>query len=151
MSVIQNDLDPDVLIGLQLPLGTHQNGVFKQTQTLLEQTKSNIKNLLLTRRGERLGNPNFGSNLLSLVFEPINDDTQNSIEEEIRGSIAEFLPAVKVRSVNFSNNENTLSPTIVFSIDTDTTTVEDITLDLGSLVDPITGEEGQPFSRRLGG
>lgn len=151
MSVIQNDLDPDVLIGLQLPLGTHQNGVFKQTQTLLEQTKSNIKNLLLTRRGERLGNPNFGSNLLSLVFEPINDDTQNSIEEEIRGSIAEFLPAVKVRSVNFSNNENTLSPTIVFSIDTDTTTVEDITLDLGSLVDPITGEEGQPFSRTLGG
>jgi len=151
MGVIQNDLDPDVLIGLQLPLGTHQNGVFKQTQTLLEQTKSNIKNLLLTRRGERLGNPNFGSNLLSLVFEPINDDTQNSIEEEIRGSIAEFLPAVKVRSVNFSNNENTLSPTIVFSIDTDTTTVEDITLDLGSLVDPITGEEGQPFSRRLGG
>ena len=151
MSVIQNDLDPDVLIGLQLPLGTHQNGVFKQTQTLLEQTKSNIKNLLLTRRGERLGNPTFGTNLLSLVFEPINDDPQNSIEEEIRGSIAEFLPAVKVRSVNFSNNENTLSPTIVFSIDTDTTTVEDITLDLGSHVDPVTGEEGQPFSRRLGG
>jgi len=76
MSVIQNDLDPDVLIGLQLPLGVHQDGVFKQTQTLLEQTKSNIKNLLLTRRGERLGNPTFGSDLLSVVFEPINDDTQ---------------------------------------------------------------------------
>ena len=45
MSVIQNDLDPDVLIGVQLPLGVHQDGVFKQTQTLLEQTKSNIRNL----------------------------------------------------------------------------------------------------------
>ena len=41
------DFNEDVQIGLQLPLGTHQNGVFKQTQTLLEQTKSNIKNLLL--------------------------------------------------------------------------------------------------------
>jgi hypothetical protein len=64
MSSIQNDLDPNVLIGLQLPLGVHQDGVFKQTQTLLEQTKSNIRNLLLTRRGERLGNPTFGSDLL---------------------------------------------------------------------------------------
>ena len=45
MSSIQNDLDPNVLIGLQLPLGVHQDGVFKETQTLLEHTKSNIRNL----------------------------------------------------------------------------------------------------------
>jgi len=128
MSVIQNDLDPDVLIGLQLPLGVHQNGVFKQTQTLLEQTKSNIRNLLLTRRGERLGNPTFGSDLLSVVFEPINDDTQNSIEEKIRASISEFLPHVKVVRVLFENSENVLSPRIIFSINTDTTTLDDITL-----------------------
>ena len=151
MSVIQNDLDPDVLIGLQLPLGVHQNGVFKQTQTLLEQTKSNIKNLLLTRRGERLGNPTFGSDLLSVVFEPINDDTQNSIEEKIRASISEFLPHVKVVRVLFENSENVLSPRVIFSINTDTTTLDDITLELGSLRDSETGEVGQPFSRQLGG
>ena len=151
MSSIQNDLDPNVLIGLQLPLGVHQDGVFKQTQTLLEQTKSNIRNLLLTRRGERLGNPTFGSDLLSVVFEPINDDTQNQIEEKIRASIEEFLPHVDVRKVTFEDSENTISPKIEFSINTDTTTLEDITLDLGSLQDPETGEVGQPFSRQLGG
>ncbi len=151
MSSIQNDLDPNVLIGLQLPLGVHQNGVFKQTQTLLEQTKSNIRNLLLTRKGERLGNPTFGSDLLSVVFEPINDDTQNQIEEKIRASIEEFLPHVDVRKITFEDSENTLSPKVQFSINTDTTTLEDITLDLGSLTDLETGEVGQPFSRQLGG
>ena len=150
MSII-NDLDPDVLVGLQLPLGVHQNGVFKQTQTLLEQTKSNIRNLLLTRRGERLGNPMFGSDLLKVVFEPINDDTKNSIEEKIRASIAEFLPKVKVVKITFDEGENSISPRIIFSLNTDTTTLDDITLDLGSLRDPETGEVGQPFSRQLGG
>mgnify|MGYP001408833335 FL=1 len=151
MSVIQNDLDPDVLIGVQLPLGVHQDGVFKQTQTLLEQTKSNIRNLLLTRRGERLGNPTFGSELLNVVFEPINDDTQNSIEEKIRASIAEFLPHVKVVRVTFEDSANVLTPKILFSLNTDTTTLEDITLELGSLDDTETGQEGQAFSRQLGG
>jgi phage baseplate assembly protein W len=150
MSVIQNDLDPDVQIGLQLPLGVHQDGVFKQTQTLLEQTKSNIRNLLLTRRGERLGNPTFGSELLSVVFEPINDDTQNQIEEKIRASIAEFLPHVSIRSISFSDDANTLSPRIIFSVNTDTTTLEDITLDLPSLEDA-EGNVGDTFSRQLGG
>jgi phage baseplate assembly protein W len=86
-----------------------------------------------------------------VVFEPINDDTQNQIEEKIRASIEEFLPHVDVRKVTFEDSENTISPKIEFSINTDTTTLEDITLDLGSLTDPETGEVGQPFSRQLGG
>ena len=106
MSVIEKDLDPDTFIGLTLPLGRHQQGVFKRTQTLLEQTKSSIKNLLLTRRGERLGNPNFGSDLFTVLFEPEGAETENKIEEIIRGSIKEFLPFVSVREVTFSYQQN---------------------------------------------
>ena len=36
MSVIENDLNPDTYIGLSLPLGRHQQGVFKRTQTYIE-------------------------------------------------------------------------------------------------------------------
>ena len=68
MGVIENDLNEDTYIGLELPLTHTQEGYFKRTKTALEQAKSNIKNLLLTNKGERLGNPNFGTNLLSLVL-----------------------------------------------------------------------------------
>ena len=60
MSVIENDLDEDVYIGLKLPLEHNRDGFFSRTKTSVEQSKYNIKNLLLTRKGERLGNPQFG-------------------------------------------------------------------------------------------
>ena len=142
MSVIEKDLDPDTFIGLTLPLGRHQQGVFKRTQTLLEQTKSSIKNLLLTRRGERLGNPNFGSDLFTVLFEPEGTDLENKIEEIIRGSIKEFLPFVSVREVTFSFSGNIIIPRIIFSIQQSQLTLEEVTLELPSLEANTEGDTG---------
>ena len=47
-TVFLRDNDPDSKIGVTLPLQVGKNGFFKQSDTLLEQTKSNLKNLLLT-------------------------------------------------------------------------------------------------------
>jgi len=144
MSFTENDLNPNVSVGLQLPLGTHQDGVFKQTQTLLEQTKSNIKNLLLTVKGERLGNPLFGSDLMKAVFQQIDTDTEDQIEEAIRSAISEFLPHVIVKSIEFSTDKNTITPRIIFAINTDTASDAEIEL-------PELGEGDTTFSRELGG
>ena len=142
MSVIEKDLDPDTYIGLTLPLGRHQQGVFRRTQTLLEQTKSSIKNLLLTRRGERLGNPSFGSDLFTVLFEPEGTDIENKIEEIIRASIKEFLPFVSVREVTFSFSGNTIVPRIIFSIQQNQLTLEEVTLELPSLEANTEGNTG---------
>ena len=142
MSVIEKDLDPDTFIGLTLPLGRHQQGVFKRTQTLLEQTKSSIKNLLLTRRGERLGNPNFGSDLFTVIFEPQTTDLENKIEEIIRASIKEFLPFVTVREVSFSFSDNVVIPRIIFSIQQNQLTLEEVTLELPALEANTEGDTG---------
>ena len=75
MSNLENDLNPDVFIGIALPLEYGINGFFNKTRTTLQQVKYNIQNLLLTQKGERLGNPEFGSNLMKVVFEPDNGDT----------------------------------------------------------------------------
>jgi len=144
MSFTENDLNPNVSVGLQLPLGTHQDGVFKQTQTLLEQTKSNIKNLLLTVKGERLGNPLFGSDLMKAVFQQIDSDTEDQIEEAIRSAISEFLPHVIIKSIDFTSSENTITPRIIFAINTDA--ASDVELEL-----PQLGEGDTAFSRALGG
>lgn len=142
MSVIEKDLNPDTYIGLSLPLGRHQQGVFRRTQTLLEQTKSSIKNLLLTRRGERLGNPNFGSDLFLQLFEPESTDLENRIEESIRASIKEFLPFVKISEVSFSFTKNTIRPKIIFSVNTNELSLEEVTLDLPSLEADTEGDSG---------
>ena len=133
MSVIANDLNDDVYIGIGLPLNHNKGGFFNRTKTSLEQTKSNIKNLLLTRRGERLGNPTFGSDLFAVLFEQEGDDIESKVEEAIRSAMSEFLPFVIINNIrtNFSTtNNNTINVSIQFSLNVDTTSSEKLSIDV---------------------
>ena len=122
MSNIEKDLNPDVFIGISLPLDYGSQGFFNKTRTTLQQTRSNIKNLLLTIKGERLGNPTFGSDLMTVIFEQDDGSLENRIEEAIRASIAEWLPYVTVKGVKTMGDErnpNLLNVRIDFTIDID--------------------------------
>ena len=135
MGVIENDLNEDTYIGLELPLTHTQEGYFKRTKTALEQAKSNIRNLLLTNKGERLGNPNFGTNLISLVFSQENTDLESRVEEEIRASMSEFLPNINIVNIQTNFSDENMSTAIVnlrFSLNVDLTSEEDLELDLSS-------------------
>ena len=135
MGVIENDLSEDTYIGLELPLTHTQEGYFKRTKTALEQAKSNIKSLLLTNKGERLGNPTFGTNLLSLVFSQENTDLESRVEEEIRAAMGEWLPFINIISIETNFSDNNMSTAIVnlrFTLNVDTTSEENLTLDFSN-------------------
>lgn len=135
MAVIENDLNEDTYIGLELPMTHTQNGFFNRTKTALEQAKSNIRNLLLTNKGERLGNPTFGTNLLSLVFSQENTDLESRVEEEIRASMGEFLPFINIVSIetNFSDtNKDVANVNLRFTLNVDVTSEENLELDLST-------------------
>ena len=149
MSVVQKDLDEDTFIGCELPMTYTSNGFFNRTKTALEQAKSNIKNLLLTNKGERLGNPTFGTNLLSLVFSQENTDLESSVEEEIRAAMGEWLPFVNIISIetNFSNNNmSTAVVNLKFSLNVDLTAEEDLTLDLSSYAGELAQDPHDGFT-----
>ncbi len=132
MSVIENDLNDDVYIGLEFPLKYRSTGFFKRTKTALEQTKHNIKNLLLTKKGERPGNPTFGSNLQTVLFEPQIEDLEDVVEEAIRSSISEWLSFVLIEDISTTmSDENMITVNITFGINTDPTSLEQIEISLG--------------------
>ena len=133
--VIENDLNQDTYIGLELPLDVSPEGIFRRTKTALQQAKSNIKNLLLTNKGERLGNPTFGTNLLSLAFSQENTDLESRVEEEIRGAMSEFLPFINVVSIETKFSDLNINRAIVnirFTLDVDLTSEENLELDLST-------------------
>ena len=135
MSVVQKDLDEDTFIGCELPLTYTSNGFFNRTKTALEQAKSNIKNLLLTNKGERLGNPTFGTNLLSVVFTQENTDLESRVEEEIRAAMGEFLPFINIVSIETNFSDENMSTAIVnlrFTLNVDVTSEENLTLDFSN-------------------
>ena len=122
MSTISKDLDPDTFIGLSLPLDYGDQGFFDKTRTTLQQTRSNIKNLLLTIKGERLGNPTFGSDLMRIIFEQDDGSLGDRIEETIRASVSEWLPYVNIKSIETTTDErnpNQLNVRLDFTIDVD--------------------------------
>ena len=107
------DLDKNRAIGISLPFNA--GGVFKSTYSTKDQIKSNLINLLLTLRGERIENPEFGTNLLRLVFEQLDDQLYSTIQDEISSSVSRFIPEITLLNIVLTPNID--SNTIFIEID----------------------------------
>ena len=117
-NVREIDRDDDIYVGIGFPLDHNVQGFFRKTKTIREQTKSNIRNLLLTEKGERLFQPNFGSNLKSLLFEQITPEKIEDIENDIRESIGTWLPYVSINElvvVQDNRNPNQILTSLEYS------------------------------------
>ena len=110
-------------ICITLPL-TFGESTFEQSFQTKDQVKSNIKNLLLTKRGERILQPQFGSGLQSLLFEQNVDDLEGRIEDTINDSLQQWLPYVTAEEIDIESTDelrdnNKLNVSIKFRIGDD--------------------------------
>jgi len=105
-------------IGIDIPIKRGKQGFFKQTFTTNNAIKANIKNLLLTNKGERPLNPSFGNGLNQMVFE--NDDTitKELIRDKITNTINKYIPSVQINDITFDDNlnDNSIKFSITFSL-----------------------------------
>ena len=60
---------------------------------------NSVKNLVLTNHYERPFQPDLGSNLKRLLFEPVDNATAALLEREITETIENFEPRVQLRDV----------------------------------------------------
>jgi len=72
-----------------------------------------IRNLILTVPGERPFNPDLGSQVSRLLFEPLDNITTESLKEQIENTINNFEPRVKLLQVivqpNYDRGEYDIS------------------------------------------
>jgi phage baseplate assembly protein W len=68
--------------------------------------KKSVENLLTTYPGERFFNPNIGSRITQLLFEPLDFINATSIREEIEYTINAFEPRVLLNSVSVDINDS---------------------------------------------
>ena len=70
--------------------------------------KNSVMSLILTVPGERFFNPNIGSKIYTLLFEPMDFITSSSIKSEIEYTIRAFEPRVDLKNVlvneDYDNN-----------------------------------------------
>lgn len=77
---------------------------------------ASIRNLLMTRHYEKPFNSAIGSNIQSLLFEPITSMTSRLLEKEVTNVIENFEPRVRLRNVavQAQPDNNAYKITIVF-------------------------------------
>lgn len=109
----------DHAYGFQYP--TNANSLFKQTYTAYEAAKSNLRNLLLTAKGERVMQPEFGTGLHELLFEQMGDDFEGRLVDTITDSVNFWLPYINIDEINVEltdemKDKNQVGMDIKFSI-----------------------------------
>lgn len=101
------DLQKNIAIGVSLPF----NRPFNSTYTTKDQIKSNLINLLLTTRGERIMNPLFGTGLRDFLFEGITESNIENLKQDLNNSIEVFIPEITVLKLDIipNNDFNTIA------------------------------------------
>lgn len=111
-------------IGLSLPIRMGNNGFFESNYETRKQIQDNLKNLLLTQKGERLGNVDFGCNLKKVLFEPLVQDTLESyIQKDIEEAVSIWIPYITIEAIEYNQieDEHKLELHLHYSLNFDTT------------------------------
>ncbi len=93
---------PDV--GIKTPLSNGQGRqIFDMHDDPRAQIKDNMRNLLLTNRGERLGLFDYGADLSSLLFEMTSvQSIEKEIVKRITKAVEVYMPGVQLDEVSTS-------------------------------------------------
>jgi len=90
-------------INLKFPLRSYRKGFFEMNQTTLDAVREDIRILLLTKKGERVVNPDIGTNipiLMGQLFEPIKkQELEDNIGREIKSALQSWMPYVTLEKI----------------------------------------------------
>ena len=129
----QNDYK---VLGIGINKNSNKGGVFAVNYTTLNQAKDNIKNLILTRKGERLMQPEFGCDVWKVLFEPMDGQIiENLIENYIIDAVETWLPYLTITNIIFDYDDtdvdlNKIILEIKFALSSNPNLTETITINV---------------------
>jgi phage baseplate assembly protein W len=101
---------PIIPVGIKTPLSLSGNGVstpFTMNTKVEDQIADNLRNLIMTNYGERLGLYDFGGNLQSLLMETIpTADLPQAVETRIKTAVDKYMPGIDINSVSMIANRS---------------------------------------------
>jgi phage baseplate assembly protein W len=95
------------ILGIGINKSSDKGGIFAVNYTTLTQAKDNLKNLILTRKGERIMNPTFGCDIWKVLFEQMDGGViENKIESTILDAVSNWLPYLNIDEIIFDYDNN---------------------------------------------
>ncbi len=131
----QNDYK---VLGIGINKKSDSNGIFAVNYTTISQARENLKNLILTKKGERVMQPEFGCDIWELLFEPISEDViSTQIENSILSAVEIWLPYINIDKIIFDYDENDIDSNkinveVKFSLKSNPTITESINININN-------------------
>ena len=99
----QNRVEPNP-IGLVSPmrLSKTQKDIFEMHYDVQDQIEDNLRNLILTNHGERLGMQDFGANIRPLIFSVTGANFEKEVMTRINAGAIKFLPFIELETFEIS-------------------------------------------------
>ena len=94
-------------INIRFPFQDSSKGFFLALNNIdADAIKSDLMHLILTRKGQRLYNPDFGTDLLRYIFQPEDGLTLGQIQEEITTVVRKYLPKLQINNISVTQSED---------------------------------------------
>ena len=85
-------------IGIQTPLSVELGqGLFRMHTDISKVISDNLRYLILTNHGERLGFPDFGADLRPILFELGREEGDKQAITRIRNTVSKYMPFVSLQ------------------------------------------------------
>ena len=88
-------------------------------KTYKESIESQVLHIIFTPKGQRLRDPEFGSDFIKFLFDPNDGMTENSIKASIKDSISRYVPNVEFKDIDTlqdPQNEHGVIVTVTYTI-----------------------------------
>lgn len=124
------------VLGIGINTSSNRGGPFAVNFSTIKQAANNLINLVLTKKGERVGQPDFGCDVWRVLFEPMVDgQTDSKIEETILDAAATWLPYISIDEiiVDFDNidiDNHNVEVEIKFSLASNRNITDTITVNI---------------------
>ena len=92
-------------IGPKLPIRFTKESTPQNTQTIVENSKQNLKNLLLTSPGERIMDVNFGVGLRRFLFENNTPTVRASLESRIYEQVDRYMSFINITELEIVHSD----------------------------------------------
>ena len=93
--------------GIKYPFTTdNDDGTYIDlNKTYGEGIQSQVLHVIFTPKGQKLRDPDFGTDLVKCIFSQSDSSTFGSIKGEISSQIAKYVPEVEFRDISIYNSE----------------------------------------------
>lgn len=103
------------LFGIKYPF-THddyQNFFVDANTTEKDKVRSQIMHVIFTPKGQRIRNPEFGTDLIKYIFSPNDSESWEGVKNEVITAVHRFVPGVTLNDVRVVQSQDERSEIFV--------------------------------------